>query len=197
MQLGDVCAVTSGFSARTRLEPDSAGILSLQQGCITANGELDLSAASRIDPTLGSRHHLVHPGDVLFRSRGSATSAWAADDSLREPALALLPLYILRPRSDILDAAYLAWLITRPAAQEHFTRETVGSNIQMIKKPAILSLPLDLPPLSLQRGIAETAHLAAREHALATQLASLRRDLLTLQLDARTSTTPHHDRNTK
>ena len=193
MQLSDVCRVDSGFSVRERLEPSSHGMLALQQGCVTADGVLDASAILRIEPRSGHSQYVVKPGDVLLRSRGTSVSAWAVDNALQEPAIAILPLYILRPATDILDAAYLAWLLMRPAAQAHFARESVGSNLQMIRKPAIASLPIELPPLNVQIPIASTALLAAQELTLITQLATLRRDLLTLRLDARANP----DRNTK
>ncbi|MGM7698344.1 hypothetical protein [Microbacterium sp. A84] len=197
MLLEQACAVDPGFSVRSRLEPESSGLLALHQGCVTQQGEPDLSLASRVSHATGSHRHLVRTGDVLFRSRGSAASTWAVDESLQEPAIALLPLYILRPAPDILDAEYLAWLIMQPAAQAHFARETVGSNLQMIKKSAITSLPIDLPPLAIQHDVATVARLASRERVLETQLIALRRKLLTLRLHARISnaalTTGTHD----
>lgn len=189
MFLGQACAVDPGFSARSRLEPVPAGLLAMHQGCVTQVGEADLCLASRVSTTTGSHRHRIGPGDVLFRSRGNAASTWAVDERLQEPAIALLPLYILRPTPDILDAGYLAWLIMQPAAQAHFVRESVGSNIQMIKKPAILSLPIDPPPLAIQRDVAALTRLAFRECALQNTLASLRRELLTLRLHEHISTT--------
>jgi hypothetical protein len=196
MQLRDACLVHSGFSARERLEPAEGGMLALQQGCISATGSLDPTAILRVEPRPGYSHYILERGDVLFRSRGTAVSAWAVDDAITEPAMALLPLYILRPTTDILLPGYLAWLLMRPHAQAHFVRESVGSNLQMIRKPAIESLPIELPPLGVQRSVASAALLATRELNLTIRLATLRRDLLTLRLDERTDST-NHDRNTK
>jgi hypothetical protein len=132
---------------------------------------------------------------VLLRSRGNTASATAIDAPLPAPAIALLPLYILRPAADILDPGYLAWLVMQPAAQAHFARESVGSNIQMIKRPVIAALPLGhLPPLDRQRGIAELALLAVREQTLESRLAALKHERITLQLQAQ-ATAPHNDRN--
>lgn len=195
MLLADACTIRSGFSARSRLEPDSSGLIALSQGCITASGELDLMAVTRVSPSIGSPQHIVYPGDVLLRSRGSTASAWAIDDSLGEPAVALLPLYILRPAPDVLDAGYLAWLLMQPDAQAHFARELVGSNIQMLKKPAIATLPLGaLPHLHRQQQIAAVTRLAAREASLQTRLVALQQQRLALQLRAQTHAS-YDDRN--
>ncbi|WP_298861543.1 hypothetical protein [uncultured Microbacterium sp.] len=193
MILSDACLIRSGFSARSRLEPDNSGMLALPQSCVTAVGELDPTAVTRVSGSIGSPQHIVHPGDVLLRSRGSTVSAWAIDDSLEEPAVALLPLYILRPTADILDAGYLAWLLMQPDAQAHFARGLVGSNIQMIKKPTIAALPLSmLPPLRNQRQIAAIAQMTAREASLQTRLITLQQQRMALRLRAHAS---HHDRN--
>ncbi|MGX1696326.1 hypothetical protein ACWIBQ_13180 [Microbacterium keratanolyticum] len=189
MLLRDVCTIHSGFSARSRPEIGDGGLLALQQGCVTASGQFEPAAASRVDSTTGTPGHRVQAGDVLLRSRGDVASAWAIDEALSEPALALLPLYILRPTSDVLDAGYLAWFVMQPGAQAHFARESVGSNIQMIRKPTIESLPIEkLPTLHQQQQLAALARLASQELALETSLTALRHKRRTLQLQATAAT---------
>lgn len=196
MQLSDVCLVRSGFSARERFTPAPSGMLALQQGCITPEGTLDVAAIIHVESCTGSFKHIVEQGDVLLRSRGTGVSAWAVDDALARPAIALLPLYILRPTSDTLDAGYLAWLLMRPIAQGYFARESVGSNLHMIRKPTIESLPISLPPISMQRAIASAARLAARELELRIRLATHHHALLRLRLDERIDSI-NQDRITK
>jgi hypothetical protein len=194
MKLSDVCSVHSGYSARERLEPQPEGVLALPQASVSPEGTFEASAAIRVALRYAVSQHVVATGDVLFRSRGLAAAAWAVDDVLAEPAIALLPLYILRPATDVLDAGFLAWLLMRGDAQAHFAKEAVGSNLQMIRKPAISSLPITLPPLAMQRSVASAVRLGTLECNLTTRLSTLRRDLLTLQLEERTRSTDH-DRN--
>ena len=196
MLLGDLCLIQSGFSARSRLDPQTDGTLALQQGCVTAAGQLDLSFASFVDPGVGSTQHAVATGDVLLRSRGNVVSAWAVDEKVQGPAIALLPLYILRPDTDILDPGYLAWLLMQGAARTYFARESVGSNIQMIKKPVIAALPIELPALPTQRGIAKIADLATQQQSLETRLTALRLEHTNLQLQ-HASSAQNNDRTTQ
>jgi hypothetical protein len=194
MELREVCEVQLGFSARERLKPVSSGMHAIQQGDITAEGTFDGFDALRVHFDTGSDRHLVRPGDVLLRSRGTAVAAWAVSEDLHEAAIAMSPLYILRPAPDRLNSGYLAWMLMRPAAQAHFARESVGTNLKMIRRAAIESIPVELPALHVQRAVAATTELAKRERFLETQLAQLRNNLTALRLDA--CANPIHDDRT-
>ena len=194
MELRDVCEVQMGFSARERLEPVASGMHAIQQGDITAEGTFNGFDDLRVPLGTGSNQHLVRLGDVLLRSRGTAVAAWAVSEDLRDAAIALSPLYILRPAPDRLHPGYLAWMLMRPAAQAHFARESVGSNLKMIRRAAIESIPIELPPLDVQHAVATAAELARRELDLETRLAHLRNNLTALRLDA--CAHPIHDDRT-
>ena len=172
-----------GFSARERVSPVALGIRAIQQGDISVEGAFS-GSAMRVHTGTGSNQHFVRSGDVLLRSRGTSVAAWAVSEDLREAAIALSPLYILRPTPERLNAGYLAWFLMRPAAQAHFARESVGSNLKMIRKSAIESLTIELPPLHVQDAVGSAAELARRELDLETRLAHLRKDLTALRLDA-------------
>jgi hypothetical protein len=181
MLLGDVCTIHSGLALRTRLARQSAGILAVQPGDLSPAGDYEPRSQLRVESSDLSSHHLAGPGDVLFRSRGPFWSAWAITD-VDEPLVAIAPLFILRATSDI-DPGFLAWHLGRPAAQRYFAAEAMGSGVRMIVKPVLAALPIELPPIAVQRDIATLGALAIREERLLTRLASLGHDITAAQLD--------------
>ena len=183
MQLAKLCALQMGYTARSRLEPASAGgVLALQLRDISADGEIGLATLSRVElPDVADRYK-VGSGDVIFRSRGDRTTATAIDDSMTEQAVAILPLIILRPDPSIITPQFLAWSINLPANQRHLDASAQGASIRMVPKSALSDLRLDVPDLATQRQIVAAATLARREAALAANLAEKSLSLTTLAL---------------
>lgn len=182
MLLADVARVSSGLTVRGRLDTSSGEVLAIQMADLTAGGGLDLARMARI-PHPHPRY-LVSRGDVLLRSRGNSTTAWAVPENLAEPAVAILPLFIIRPSTDTCDPDFLAWWLNQPDAQTHLRRAAQGQSIQMVSKTALESVPLRLPLLPQQRLIAAAACFATREAALMHRLAECQHTLRQAQLTA-------------
>lgn len=171
--LADACWVRSGFTARSALtDTGTTGILTIQQGDLTADGEYAPRAGGRTEITGHSFQHYAAPGDVLFRSRGPYWSAWEVPE-LEEQVLVVAPLFILRPIAEILDPSFLKWTLMQPPAQRYFAAEAKGTMTQMITKSVLEALPIDIPPIETQRIIGRAAALAARERELNIRLARL------------------------
>jgi hypothetical protein len=123
--LSDVCTIQTGFTARGRLESAAdGGVLALQLRDILPNGLIAANGLIRIQVGDISERYLARLGNVVFRSRGERNTAAVMDESIPEPALAILPLMILRPDPQLLSGAYLAWAInqeTSPAFGRHPT----------------------------------------------------------------------------
>ncbi len=175
MVLSDVAQVSSGLTVRERLSAGAEGVLAIQMADISEGTALYVPGMARIS----SPHprYLVSRGDVLLRSRGQATIAWAVPDDLPEPAVAVLPLFIVRPSADVYDPDFLAWWLNQPDAQTHLRRAAQGQTIQMVAKATLESVPLQLPPIAHQRLIADSAGLAAREAQLMHRLADCQHTL--------------------
>jgi restriction endonuclease S subunit len=151
-------------------------------GDLSPAGDYDPRYELRVKSSDFSAQHIAGPGDVLFRSRGPFWSAWAIAE-VSEPLVAIAPLFILRASTDI-DPGFLAWHIGRPAAQRYFTAEAMGSGVRMIVKPVLAALPIELPPIDIQREVAGLAALASLEERLLARLASLKHDMTAAQLDS-------------
>jgi len=185
MRLAQICAIQSGYTARVRLEPAAGGVPAIQLRDLAADGGIDPRTLIRVDLGDMSARHLVSSGDVLFRSRGDRNTATALDSRFAEPALAVLPLMVLRPKAGLLLPDYLAWAINQPDAQRHFDATARGTSIRMVPKSALDDLELDIPDLEIQARIVAIDRLAARECALTRRLAEARKTLTSRKLAER------------
>lgn len=183
MRLPSVCSIDPGFSARARLEPAAAGgMAAIQLRDVAQDGSVDLDRLTRVSANLAAERYLVHPGDVVFRSRGDWNTAFAINESFSEPALAVMPLFILRPKAGVVMPEYLAWAINQAPAQRHFDAEAQGGNMRMISRSTLETLDLDIPDLAAQRRIVEIDRLARRERELSLELAAKHRQIIALRL---------------
>lgn len=178
MLLSRACSILSGYTARTRLDAAaSGGLLAIQLRDLPTSGRLNLSLLTRVQLGDVQDRHLVHGGDVLFRSRGDRNTAVLVDDRLPEQAFAVLPLMILRPKPDIVSGEYLAWTINHSTTQRYFDSVARGTKLRMVSRASLEHLELDIPDIETQRKIVAIAALADREQALSVQAARLRREL--------------------
>lgn len=176
MRVRDASSVLLGYTARSRFEPaGSAGLPVIQLRDLSANGIVDPAQLPRAQLPERVDRYAVLEGDVLFRSRGELNVAVALDGRFIEPAIAILPLMILRPNRHILVPEYLAWAINQPEAQRHFDASARGTGLRMVPKASLDELELDIPDIETQRRIVAVAALAAREEALARDLAEKKR----------------------
>jgi restriction endonuclease S subunit len=180
MRLRGICSIYSGYTLRGRLEPAANGVLVIQQGDFDTNGTLDLGTLTRAEAPEG--RYELKAGDVLFRSRGQRTLACVVPAALTEPAIAVMPIFIIRPMNHDIDPRYLAWTLNQHDAQLHFRQSSQGQTIQMISKRVLEDTPIVLPPLFKQRKIATIADLSARQEILERRLTDRRYSLLSLQL---------------
>ena len=194
MRLLDISTIRTGYTVRGRLEAaERGGLLTIQLGDISPDGSVNPEQLTRV--CLGDLpdRYFVRAGDVVFRSRGERNTAFALDARFREPALAVLPLFVLRPKMDIVLPEYLAWAMNQPPAQRHFDSFARGTNLRMVPRASLDALDIDVPELETQRKIVAIDALAERERALSVLAADKRRQLTGLILadrakDRRTST---------
>ncbi len=183
MLLPDVCTIHSGYTARSRLEgTDDGGVLTIQLGDISADGIIHPERLTRVQLEGLPDRYFVRAGDVVFRSRGERNTASVLDNRLREPALAVLPLLVLRPKIDVVMPEFLAWAINQPPAQRHFDLAARGTNIRMIPRSSLDDLNLEIPDIGTQEKFVAIDALAEQERALALLVAETRRKMLSMIL---------------
>lgn len=188
MRLADACTIQTGYTARGRLEPAAAGgVLAIQLRDISPEGIVDPERLTRVQLDGLAERYFVRTGDVVFRSRGERNTASALDERLQEPALAVLPLMVLRPKREVVTPEYLAWAINQPPAQRHFDSAARGTNIRMIPRSSLDDLELDVPDIETQGKIVVVDALAERERELTQLAADTRRKMISLLLVERTN----------
>ncbi len=183
MRLANACTIQTGYTARGKLEPATAGgVLAIQLRDISPCGLVDPKLLTRVQLGDLADRYFVRTGDVLFRSRGERNTAYAVDERMQEPALAVLPIMVLRPNRDVVTPEYLAWAINQPPAQRYFEVAACGTNIRMIPRSSLEDLELDVPDIRIQRRIVAVDALAERELELSQVAAELRREMMNLIL---------------
>jgi len=183
MHLADACTIHTGYTARGRLEPTATGgVLAIQLRDISPDGLVDPERLTRVQLEGLADRYLVRAGDVVFRSRGERNTASALDERLKEPALAVLPLMVLRPNLDVVTPEFLAWAINQPPAQRHFDVAARGTNIRMIPRSSLDDLELDVPDIATQKKIVAVDALAERERELSQLAADTRKKMISLLL---------------
>lgn len=183
MLLPDACTIHSGYTVRGRLEAaEDGGVLAIQLRDISADGFIDPERLTRVPLDDLPDRYFVRSGDVVFRSRGERNTASVIDKRLQEPALAVLPLLVLRPNIDVVLPEYLAWVINQQPAQRYFDLAARGTNIRMIPRSSLDDLDLEIPDIGTQEKIVAIDALAEQERALAMLVAETRRKMLSMIL---------------
>lgn len=128
----------------------------------------------RIEEPQGlKKEQLLLKGDVLVVGRGDRRLAVALDFMPSNPTIAGSQFYIVRPNDNI-DSVYLAWYINQESAQRYLEEKSVGSNVKIISKEAILDLPIVLPDLATQQKIARLHSLNVQQKKLSEEIAQKR-----------------------
>jgi restriction endonuclease S subunit len=175
IEIQKLASVQMGFSFRSRLEASTNGnIAVIQMKDLRNDNTVDCSGLSRIDMEATKEHHLVRKGDIVFRSRGQATTAAILLD---DPGKAIVAAPLLRIRitkPDKVLPEYLNWYINKYEAQIFLTSRAKGTVQKMITKQAIDDLEIPLPKLEKQRAILELVSLSIREQSLFYMLSKKR-----------------------
>lgn len=186
MRLPDICTIQTGYTVRSRLDPvASGGVPAIQLRDISPSGSIAPDSLARVALDGLADRFFVRAGDIVFRSRGDRNTATALDDRFREPAVAVLPLIVLRPKLGVAMPEYIAWAMNQPEAQRHFDATARGTSLRMVPKSALEDLELNVPALATQRLIVQLDALADQEQSLMLLLAERRRTFINRMLAAR------------
>lgn len=170
-QLKDCAEVLPGFSSKTALVDEPGGTLQVIVAKHLTAGEpyhYHDEHRLRIKPPRSFDKYLLHPGDILFMSRGILNRAVLLED-IPQPAIAPLSFFIIRVKKGVLPA-YLAWCLNQPPVEAQLNEIRTGAGTPMIPRQNILEICIPMPPLETQTKIAALAALQQREKSLQRQL---------------------------
>jgi hypothetical protein len=171
--LSECAELSLGYSFRGRIEsaPDGAVKLIQMRDLTDAQG-VDTTKAIRSKEQGFSQAHFLQSGDLIFRARGTNTTAAFASMVLEPTALAS-PLIRIRVKDATIEPRYLQWFINLPASQAFLGSGSQGSLVRMISIEHLARLEVVLPSLEEQRSLMGIADLCARESGILSRLAEL------------------------
>lgn len=181
--LAQIAALRAGYPFRSSIQPDPNGTVALIQGRDVDADRLRIAPAQdrlmHIDAS-GIRNlaeHLLRPDDIVFMARGPRNYAVPVGEI---SGYAIVPgsFHVLRPDAALVFPPFLAWWLNQEVSQAFMRANNSGTTIPMISLDALRALPVQLPPLAVQRRIAELNSLIEQEHHLMNELSTARRDLL-------------------
>jgi restriction endonuclease S subunit len=178
MRIGEIANIQSGYQFRGKVEPDTDGNVALLQiKDIEDRRRITPETIDRIDFEKAYDQYLIHPGDVLFLSRGHKQFALAIEEEMPD-TIASGYFYILRLVTDHLRPAFLAWYINQAPFQAQLAQLSQGSHMPFVSKNEFQDLPVPIPALELQDTIVALFELAEQEHSILTELAEKRSALI-------------------
>ncbi len=191
--VGDLCNVQMGMTMRGRLDAAEHGATPvLQLRDVNPSGVIDWRSVARAEVDNRRGRYLVGPGDLVFRSRGERSTAAVVNPDNDEAAFVVAPLMILRLKTELVSAAYLAWAINQAPVQRQFDEEAQGTNLRMVSKTTLEKVSIAVPDHDTQRRILEVDALAGREQALSQQLSEKQCDLVRRLLTDRAALGKQH-----
>jgi hypothetical protein len=185
VKLKRLAEIHAGYQFRGRVEHDPAGeiaVLQVKDLKGAGDGVADAQhvcreSLVRVKAEKNFSRFFVRPGDVLFLSRGHRVFATALADP---PPETVVPnyFYIVRPLSETLLPAYLAWYINAPRAQAQLKLVHAGSHMPLVSQTDFAELEIAVPPLDVQRRIVALADLARQEERLMHELITAKHQLV-------------------
>ncbi len=182
--LGNIASLRAGYPFRSSIQHDPDGTLALIQGRDVDANRLRIAPAPdglvQISSS-GIRNltdHLLKSGDVILMARGPRNYAVPVGSEVSGRAIVPGSFHVLRPDEKVVFPPFLAWWLNQDASQQFMRANNSGTSIPMISLDVLRGLPVQLPPLEIQRRVAELNLLIEEEHNLMNQLSTARRDLL-------------------
>lgn len=173
----------SGYSFREKIEHNPEGNVGILQMKDISNDYLnfDYQNIDKVSDFSFKDKFFLNKGDLLFVSKGVNNYAIAIE-KIDFPIVASATFFIIRVNEKIIIPEYLAWYMNQKKAQNYFSEKKAGTYVPNLNKQNILELPLTVPPLKIQKKIAQTATLLNRELGILEKLKTNRKELIQTQL---------------
>ena len=169
--LSAIAELSAGYAFRSSLNDEPPGLVRVVSMAQSLGESLNMEAElPQIDFSGDIARLQLEPGDLLFRARGTTTQAIFVE-SVQQPCIFAAPLVRIRvSKPQELDTHYLHWVLNTPQVQRDINAEARGSMIRMVSIQSLRGLQIPVPPIGVQRDIAEVARLLREERALSDAL---------------------------
>ncbi|HKV12839.1 MAG TPA: restriction endonuclease subunit S [Thermoanaerobaculia bacterium] len=178
----ELANIQTGYQPREGFEPSPEGTHLAIQAKDIDNENDHVLVVSHLDKIVATRDfspYVVNNGEVLFLARGRRRSATLVEGlPAAIPAIAWYYFFILRLKTELVDPAFLAWVINEAEAQDYLEKVATGTGIPFVTKQFFGALKIELPPLEIQAQIIRLHRLGRRESFLRRQLERKRSELV-------------------
>jgi hypothetical protein len=170
-KLSELADLSAGHPFRTSLALEPVGSVRVVSMAHSIDDALTQGSMLPQIDFIGNVSRLqLEVGDLLFRPRGVSTQAIFVE-SIAQPCIFAAPLVRIRIKSaEQVEGWYLHWLLNSPAVQRDINAQARGSMIRMVSLESLRNLQIPVPPIRVQREIAEVARLLREERALSEAL---------------------------
>ncbi|MCK9282742.1 MAG: restriction endonuclease subunit S [Rhodocyclaceae bacterium] len=174
----DYVDIQGGHPFRGGIPADLEGnAYALQIRDASPEGVADWAALTRT--SLDGYKNIVwlRTGDIVFAARGQNNYALCLDE-VPVPAVCSQYFFLLRVKSSALLPGFLAWQMNRQPAQRYFSQHAEGSDQIGIRRGILEALPIVVPSIERQQGIAALDKAAHEERKTLQALIRNREQLL-------------------
>jgi restriction endonuclease S subunit len=148
-KLKELVAIRSGYTFRTAIDSFSDGDTEVIQSKDLGD-YFDFFLRPKIDFP-GDDNHLLQPGEILFSARGFAKAVVFRDATSR--AVASSSLFVLHPKSQNIDASFLAMYLSSIEGIKSVMKLSSGSSVKTITKEDLGSIEIPEVPPDKQRAL--------------------------------------------
>jgi len=181
MKLKMIAKIQSGFISRGKIDPRDDGTCLLLQA---KDVDADLlsyrtDALVRFMPRLSGKDWFLGPGDILFMARGARNYSLLID-KVPDSVLAAACFFIIRISNSDALPEYLWWYLNQSTVEEYLKRFS-GRAVHMpvVRRAVLESIDIPLPPIKIQKQVADITTLMMKEQELYKKLAEKRKYLMT------------------
>ena len=178
IKLKNISSIQSGYSFRSKIQKEVSGnVQVIQMKDLTNEFSVNIHKLDKTKIQYLKNHYKMQKGDIIFRTRGSDTTACILDERV-ENAILAAPLLRIRINSRNILPEYVLWFINQTPAQAFFNSMAKGTFQKMVTKQVIEELEIEIPSLEQQHKIVKIAQLAEKEQKLLKDLIIKKNELV-------------------
>ena len=181
MKLKKIARIQSGYINRGKIEVTDHGSCLLIQAKDADADQLSYRTDQlvRFNPSWSGKDWFLKPGDILFMARGARNYSLLID-KVPDRVLAASCFFIIRILNSNALADYLWWYLNQTPVEEYLNRFS-GRSVHMpvVRRAVLESIDVPLPPIEVQKQVADMTGLMMKEQSLYKKLAEKRNYLMT------------------
>lgn len=172
-KMGEVLQIARGGSPRPiseYLTKSPKGVNWIKIGDASASKKYIYETVEKIKPEGVSRSRMVYPGDFLL----SNSMSFGRPYIMKTEGCIHDGWLVLRDSKGELDQDFLFYLLSSRFMYEKFSQLAAGSTVQNLNSALVSSVVIPVPPINLQRKIAEKAKMLEENVARLNEVSDLR-----------------------